>query len=147
VIAMNSVVRAGAAVFAVLALAACGGGAPKCIAVPEPVAVAPLPTPVLVQPAPGATGVPTTGLQVAIRFGIDGELLRLVDQNGVTLFGGLFERQVFPAVGPPQYDHVAAAPQLAPHTSYTVFADGSVPAFGCDPAHPFSFSIGTFTTQ
>jgi hypothetical protein len=140
--------RLGTACLAAMSLAACNGGSStpcRPVAVARPILL----TPVMVQPAPGATGVPTTGLQVAIRNGDDskGELLRLVDQNGATLTGGLFQPAASPAGAPQAYDHVAAAPQLAPHTTYQAFVDGAFPAFGCNPADPFSFSIGTFTTQ
>ncbi len=134
----------------ILTLAGCGGsggGATgPCQAVPQ-VVTAP---PVLLSPQPGAAGVQTSGLSVAISYNPANDgTLRLVDAAGNTLAGSAFGPVVTPI--PPGNTAAASAPQLAAHTTYTVFVDAVYPpAERCTAdarSGPTSFQLGSFTTS
>jgi len=149
----------GAAIAAFVLLPACNnGGAPCTIG---PIAITALPGPRMVSPVSGTTGLPTSGFSVTIAFGSGGanhETLRLVDQNQQTVFGPAFS-PIVPAPTPPPpgtfgpvANEAAAVPQLAAHTTYTVFVDGASPVTSTEcPKQsfggPFSDNVGTFTTQ
>lgn len=140
---------------ALAVLSACANNS-ACTA--APIALALPPSPLMVSPAPGATGLPTSGFSVQIAYGSGGanhETLRLVDQNQQTLQGPAFAPIVPPPSPPPNgpaANEQAAVPQLAPHTTYRVFVDGASPTFKPNCASgtyggPFSIDEGTFTTQ
>jgi hypothetical protein len=150
---MRNIFLRSAAVAALALTSACANNnaAAGCIFnnVPQIAAVPPR----MINPAPGATGLPASGFSVQIQFGsdVEQEALRLTDPNGASLSGSAFTPMVPPPPGPPPLpDHQAAVPQLAGHTTYAVFVDGVAPATtGCG-AHgplPFSIPIGTFTTM
>ncbi|MDB5073704.1 MAG: hypothetical protein JWM87_4815 [Candidatus Eremiobacteraeota bacterium] len=149
----------GAALAALVLLAACNRGSATCEFTAFPNAqVLPI-APRMISPAPGATGLPTSGFTVQVAFGngaVNREVLRLVDQNQQTLLGGAFAPIVPPPTPPPVPAFVAneeaAVPQLAAHTTYTAFLDGASPVINrdCPPQHsggPFTVQLGTFATQ
>jgi hypothetical protein len=134
--------RASFAAALVLTGGCTGGGSLQCQAIP----VAILAPPLMVAPAPGATGVPTTGTSVEISYNPPSGSLRVVAGDGTTIAGG----PLTPAPSPPPAGVVSALPPLAPHTTYTVFVDANYgPAGPCPVGRtgPQSFNLGTFTTQ
>jgi hypothetical protein len=138
-----------AAVLLALALAGCGGSGgtslPPCGAFPQIVTAPPM----LLSPQPGATGVQTSGLSVAISYNPANDgTLRLVDAAGNTLTGSAFGPVVTPI--PPGNTAAATAPPLAARTTYTVFVDAVYPpAARCTAdarSGPTSFQVGSFTS-
>ncbi|HEV3086861.1 MAG TPA: hypothetical protein VGX96_06505 [Candidatus Elarobacter sp.] len=105
----------------------------------------------MLAPAPGSTGVPTSGTSVEISYDPPSGSLRLVAQgSNAVVVGGPFT----PATGTVTVVPgavVSALPTLAPHTTYNVFVDAVYPP--ADPCFrgayngPTTFNPGTFTTQ
>jgi hypothetical protein len=136
-----------------LGFATCAPKTAVCTATPIAIAVR-APARMIV-PAPGATGLPTSGFTVQVQGGLDGESLHLTDPAGAVLQGGPFTAMTpQPAATPPGGpDHQAAVPQLVAHTTYTAFLDGVAPPQpACPPTNipfggPYTVNLGTFTTQ
>jgi hypothetical protein len=103
----------------------------------------------MLSPAPGSTGVPTSGVSVTISYDPPNGALRLVAQGtGAVVAGGPFT----PAPTTGNAIAVASAlPALAAHTTYDVFVDADYgPPSPCvlgARSGPMSFSEGTLTTQ
>jgi hypothetical protein len=133
-----------------LALIGCGssnGSLPACVPTPQLVSA----PPTMLAPQPGATGVTATGLSVTISLNPAGNgTLRLVDGIGTTVLGSAFGP---PPAGStqPAGSAVATLPNLAAHTSYTVFVDAVYPAanpcFSDTRSGPTTFQLGSFTTS
>jgi hypothetical protein len=138
-----------------LSLFACNGGTDRCVAIPA-IAFA---APILVYPAPGATGVPDNIAELVIALtpppGVSpGLLLRAAGQSGAT---GLTQIVAPPSplpspLGPyPQGLplHGVVLPTLSPATTYTVLYQSLQTFGGCPPppAQIVQTSMGSFTTK
>lgn len=134
-----------------LAITGCTGGQTQCgvisFALPAP--------PSMISPAPGTTGLPTSGVTVEITYQPSNATLRVVAQDtGATLFGAPFTAATPPpgSTPPPSFGPVVSAlPALAPHTTYDVFVDAVFPpAPKCTSggnSGPASYRVGTLSTQ
>jgi hypothetical protein len=140
-----------------LSLFACNAGTDRCVAVPAP-AIA-FAGPILVYPAPGATGVPDNIAELVIALtpppGVSpGLLLEASGQSGAT---GLTQVVAPPSpiptptgshpVGLPL--HGVVLPGLSPATTYTVLYQALQTFGGCPPppAQVVKTSMGSFTTK
>jgi hypothetical protein len=135
----------------ILLLAACTGNGSTCQAIPAvfngPSAV----IPALVSPASGATGVSAGPLDVTIGNAVTASALFVKDGSGNVTMATNFR----PA-NPPAIDvRVGTFAQLAPHTTYQVFAtipNYSYPSSSCSPIAQAvmvldNVLLGTFTTS
>lgn len=145
------VARGAAVAASLLVLAACAGnGSSACIgpiAANAPIAV----NPVLVSPAPGATGVSTGPLDVTISSAFNTASLYLKDASGNVLIASNFRE-----ANPPAKDvMIGTFTQLASGATYQVYAN--VQGFGAPfnpcantpltvPA-PVPVLLGSFTTR
>jgi hypothetical protein len=151
---MMNILRTAAAPLVLLAaLAACTSPSTQssCDGIVMPGAI-PAP-PAMLSPAPGTTGLPTSGVVVEVSYAPPSGSLRLVAQgSGTTLSGGPFTPVPSPPPGAPVTGAVTSAlPALAPHTTYTVFVDAVYPplprCYVAGLAGPTSFDAGTLATQ
>lgn len=149
---MVHALRRAVALLVLCGVAGCGGNGTTADPCPNGrIAVAAPASPGMLFPAPGSTGLPTTGQNVTISYDPPNGSLRLVAQgSGAVVNGGPFSPAVSPPPGSPAAV-VSALPALAAHTTYTVFVDAVYP-----PASPcviggfagaMSFNEGTLTTQ
>ncbi len=141
-------VRGAAAALGALVLAACNNGTQACTAPPGVYNAAVIVTPVLVSPAPGATGVSTGPLDVTISSAFNATSLFVKDGSGNVTLSADFRQ-----ANPPATDvRIATFAQLAPHTTYQVYASVAGPALpqsSCGPSSQTSLApqlLGSFTT-
>ena len=137
-----------AAALGVLVLGACNNGTPLCTAPPGVYNVPAIITPVLLSPAPGATGVSTGPLDVTIGNAFNATSVFLQDAGGKVTVSTDFRQ-----ANPPATDvRIATFAQLAPHTTYQVYASFSGPALpqsSCAPGPQVILApqlLGSFTT-
>ena len=138
-----------AASMMVLLAAACTHDS-TCTAIPAIQSVPIIPTPTLVSPASGATGVSTGPLDVTIGVAFAASSLFLKDSGGNVTFARNY-RQANP---PSNEVRVGTFTQLALQTTYQVYAAVVVPvstsnACALTPAPPTTQNVllGSFTTQ
>ena len=138
--------------FTVLVLAACTGNPATCTA--TPVAAPPLPAPILISPASGATGVSTGPLDVTIGNATAAGSLYLINPAlAVGAPGNFYGATNYRQTNPPSNDvRTGTFTGLASHTTYQVYADVlSAPPYNpCGP-NPMvvidqPMLLGSFTT-
>jgi hypothetical protein len=136
-----------------LGLAGCGGAgalSERCRF--DNVPLISVASPSLVFPAPGATGVQTSNLQLEVLYGYSDENLVLDGGPNNLITTGNLARIAAPplATPPPGNAWFVTAPQLAAHTTYAVSLHLPPPpprADGCQPPPvPSLIALGTFTT-
>jgi hypothetical protein len=143
-----------AAALAALGLAGCtgaGADSERCRFDAMPAVIGPSAS--LAFPAPGASGVQTSNLQIEILNGFSDENLLLDGGQSSVILTANLERPAAPplATPPPGNAWFVTVPQLAAHTTYAVSLhfpplpprlDGCIP-----PPQPSLFPLGSFTTQ
>ena len=147
---LGALARATAAASVALVLGACSSNAASCSEPPVAFNVPAIIIPTLTSPAPGATGVSTGPLDVTIGNANSATALSVQDPNGIMTFATNF-RQADPSSTAVRIGTFA---QLAPHTTYRVYATISIPSFpsnGCSSnpvaaAVPTPQLLGSFTT-
>jgi len=100
----------------------------------------------LVDPAPGATGVPTTIGSIAFVVTVPELRLDSVYLVSAPQPAGIALANI--TTDPSGVSHVAVPP-LAAHTNYQAYATGGLgpPAFGCPQEMSVAAPLGAFTTQ
>ena len=147
---LEGLARVATAAPAALILGACSSNAASCSAPPATFNVPAIIIPTLTSPAPGETGVSTGPLDVTIGSAYGATALSVQDPNGIVTFATNF-RQADPSSTAVRIGTFA---QLAPHTTYRVFATIPIPSFppnGCTAnpqavALPTPQLLGSFTT-
>jgi len=134
--------RPALALLALATLIGCGGAGSTCSSI---IAVSQVPAPVMLSPAPGATGLPSS-VSVELNYAPPSGSLRAVAQGtGATVNG-----TAFTAAPPPTSAVVSTLSALAAHTTYTVYVDAVYPREACEMGEttgPVTYNLGNISTQ
>jgi hypothetical protein len=135
----------------IVLLAACSGNGSTCTAIPAVFNMPAIVTPTLISPASGATGVSAGPLDITIGNAFNTTSLFVIDGSG----NATTATNLRPASPTANDVRVGTFAQLAPHTTYQVFAtipNYIVPTSSCSPnpvaaAVPQNVLLGSFTTS